>query len=205
MAVQTAVSALVGAGAPIDGLGFQAHLASPDPVDLRAFSSWVDDLGLLWAVTEFDVPLPITEVPEPAFLEFQAATYGAALAACVDAASCDTFVTWGITDRYWPGDAGGGFGTALWFDAQDMAKPAFAAMAEVLELASVVPATTIPPATTAPTTTTSIATDANDGPSDADTGSAVLAIAIGVAVLAGVALVIVTVRRSRRDSTAEQE
>ena len=204
VSVQAAVSTLVAAGVPIDGIGFQAHLASPDPVDLTTFSSWVGDLGLVWAVTEFDVPLPITEMADPVFLEFQAATYGDALTACVDSPICDTFVTWGITDRYSSGDAGGGFGGALWFDAQDVAKPAFTAMAEVLDAASVVPETTRPPATSAPPPTTS-ATVVDNETSEPDEGSAALAVAIGVAALGGVALVIVAARRSRHERTPEQE
>jgi len=204
VSVQSAVTTLVGAGVPIDGIGFQAHLASPDPVDFAAFSSWVGDLGLVWAVTEFDVPLPITEIDNPVFLEFQAATYGSALGACVESPICDTFVTWGITDRHVSDDDGGGFGGALWFDAQDAPKPAFTAMADVLDAASVVAATTLPP-TTLPTPPTTSGTEADVETSDADTDSPLIAIAVGAAALGGVALIVAAVRRSRRETTTEQE
>ena len=64
-AVRDRIGALVEAGVPIDGIGFQAHLFSPDPADFGQFNDWVGDLGLRWAVTEFDVPLPVTEVDNP--------------------------------------------------------------------------------------------------------------------------------------------
>jgi endo-1,4-beta-xylanase len=87
-AVRERVSALVETGAPIDGIGFQAHLFSPDPADFGQFSDWVDDLGLRWAVTEFDVPLPVTEIQSPDSLEYQAGVYAAALTSCVDDPAC---------------------------------------------------------------------------------------------------------------------
>lgn len=204
VAVQTAVSTLVAAGVPIDGIGLQAHMASPDPVDFTTFSSWVGDLGLVWAVTEYDVPLPITEVTNPVFLEFQAATYGDALGACVQSPICDTFVTWGITDRYWQGDAGEGFGGALWFDDQDAPKSAFAAMAEVLDAASVALPTTLPPTTsTLPPTTTVV--DADTAATGSDSNSTVIAVVVGAAALGGIALIIAALRRPRRERTPEQE
>jgi GH35 family endo-1,4-beta-xylanase len=81
VAVRDRIAALVAEGAPIDGVGFQSHQFSPDPVDLAQFTTWVGDLGLEWAVTEFDVPLPVTEISNPESLEFQAQVYADALAA----------------------------------------------------------------------------------------------------------------------------
>ena len=119
--VRDRIAVLVADGVPIDGVGFQSHLFSPDPADLSEFSAWVGDLGLVWAVTEFDVPLPVTEIDNPDSLAFQAGVYASALAACADAPNCDTFVTWGITDRFStiPAETGGAFGGALWLDAND--------------------------------------------------------------------------------------
>ena len=123
-----------------------------------------------WAVTEFDVPLPYTEIANPESLAFQAEAYANALGACIDAASCDTFVTWGITDRLppEPDATGGSFGGALWFDVFDDPKPAFDAMAAVFgplepvtattaetptDTSVTTPATTDPAGTGRPTTT----------------------------------------------------
>ncbi len=124
VAVRDRIGALVADGVPIDGIGFQSHLFSPDPADFAQLSGWVDELGLQWAVTEFDVPLPVTEIDNPVSLDFQAEVYAAALTACVDAPGCDTFVTWGISDRFSPipAETGGAFGGALWFDANDAAE-----------------------------------------------------------------------------------
>ncbi len=112
VAVRDRIAALVADGAPIDGIGFQSHLFSPDPADFAEFSDWVGELGLEWAVTEFDVPLPVTEITNAESLDFQADEYAQALAACVDAPNCDTFVTWGISDRFSPipAESGGAFG-----------------------------------------------------------------------------------------------
>ena len=111
-AVRDRIGTLLADGAPIDGIGFQSHLFSPDPTDFGEFSGWVGELGLSWAVTEFDVPLPVTEIDNPESLAFQADIYADALGACVDDPGCDTFVTWGISDRFSPipAETGGAFG-----------------------------------------------------------------------------------------------
>ncbi len=83
--VRDRIAALVADGVPIDGIGFQSHLFSPDPADFTQFTDWVGQLGLQWAVTEFDVPLPVTEISNPETLDFQAQVYADALAACTDA------------------------------------------------------------------------------------------------------------------------
>jgi len=70
--VRDRIAALVAGGVPIDGVGFQSHLFSPDPADFTQFTAWVGELGLSWAVTEFDVPLPVTEIANAETLEFQA-------------------------------------------------------------------------------------------------------------------------------------
>jgi endo-1,4-beta-xylanase len=153
--VREAIGGLVAAGVPIDGVGVQSRLLSPDPLDVGEFTAWVEDLGLEWAITEFDVPVPVTEVADPATLEFQAEAFAQALQACVDSPACDTFVVSGVTDRVSsaPFETGGAFGGALFLDAEGQPKPAFDAMADVLRSAVAVP-TTEPPATAAPTTTT---------------------------------------------------
>ncbi|MGB0111822.1 MAG: endo-1,4-beta-xylanase [Ilumatobacteraceae bacterium] len=194
-AVQSTVAGLLDAGTPIDGIGFKAHLFSPDPVDLAEFSTWATDLGLVWAVTEFDVPVPITEVTDATILEFQAVNYGDALAACTGSPSCDTFVTWGITDRFSPipAETGGAFGGALWFDEQDQPKPAFDSLADGLASAEVETAPTTVPVTkeSAPPTTDSPAAATTDGGGS----SPVAPIIIGVAALAVCGAIVLALRR----------
>jgi endo-1,4-beta-xylanase len=196
-AVRDRIGALVEAGAPIDGIGFQAHLFSPDPADFGQFNDWVGGLGLRWAVTEFDVPLPVTEVDSPESLQYQADIYGAALGACVDDPGCDTFVTWGISDRFSPipAETGGAFGGALWFDTNDVAKPAFDALVAVLSplAASTTTLSTPQSETAAPPTTVSPPT------SEPDEGtSSTVPILIGLAALGAVAALIVMARRRGR-------
>jgi endo-1,4-beta-xylanase len=198
------IAALVAGGVPIDGVGFQSHLFSPDPVDLTEFTAWVGELGLTWAVTEFDVPLPVTEIANPETLEFQAQVYEAALAACVDAADCDTFVTWGISDRFSPipAETGGAFDGALWFDANDQPKPAFDAMAQVLTQRS--PAASAPSTDPAGELAADAAVDSTaavSGDGGDDDNSSVVALLVGLVALGAIAAVIFGARRRRSSPT----
>jgi endo-1,4-beta-xylanase len=199
------VSSLLERGTPIDGVGIEAHLFSPEPVDLAAFSAWVSDLGLQWAITEFDVPLPATEVATPEVLSFQADTYRAALSACVESPSCDTFVTWGISDRLstMAEETAGVYGGSLWLDANDQPKPAYEAIRGVFtELVG----TLEPPATSTPTTDapaiadaapSSVADDTADGTVDDDSANPVVPILVGLGALAAIGVVVLVVRRRR--------
>jgi endo-1,4-beta-xylanase len=199
--VRERITALTAAGAPIDGVGFQSHLFSPDPADFAQLSSWTGELGLVWAVTEFDVPLPITELTSTQSLQFQADEYADALAACADAANCDTFVTWGISDRFspLPAETGGAFGGALWFDENDDPKPAFDAMAEVLRQRGTPEAapTTEPALEDAPATA---APDAVESADDSGDGGAVFVPVLAGIVALGVVAAIIAFSRRRRDN-----
>ncbi len=202
--VRDRTAALVAADTPIDGIGFQSHLFSPDPADFSELSAWVTDLGLQWGVTEFDVPLPVTEIDSAEALEFQATVYADALTACADAPDCTSFVTWGISDRFSPipAETGGAFGGALWFDADDEPKPAFAAMADAL-------ADRATPAT--PTTSTaSVAGRSSTSPQDTtsgngDGGGDSVLMVVGLGGLAVVATLVVVARRRRGGHVASSD
>jgi endo-1,4-beta-xylanase len=196
--VRDRIAALVADGVPIDGVGFQSHLFSPDPADFAQLSGWVDELGLVWAVTEFDVPLPITEITNAESLRFQADVYADALSACADAVNCDTFVTWGISDRFSPipAETGGAFGGALWFDENGDPKPAFDAMADVLRQRATPEATTTS-GTTLEQAPTTVVPDGVDSPDDGDGGAVLVAVLAGIAALALVAAVIVRARSAK--------
>ena len=199
--VRDLVATLVAEGVPIDAIGFQSHLFSPDPADFTQFTAWTGDLGLGWAVTEFDVPLPVTEIANPQTLEFQAQEYADALASCADAANCDTFVTWGITDRFSPipAETGGAFDGALWLDANDAPKPAFDAMAQVFTQRGPPP----PAPSTDPAVDQSVepsvapTTEPDAGSADDGLDTAVVAVLVGGAALAAIAAVIAISRRRR--------
>ena len=205
--VASLVGGLVAREVPIDGVGFEAHLFSAEPVDFTQFSRWVSDLELEWAITEFDVPLPATEVATAEMLTFQADTYRAALAACVDAADCDTFVSWGLSDRYSPvpDETGGVYGGALWFADDGTPKPAHDAIRDVLAAnAPPAPPTTAPPTTdppVSPEASSSLADDDVAASSEDDSGSVLVPAAIGAAALVAVAALVVALVRLRRRRT----
>jgi endo-1,4-beta-xylanase len=193
--IRDRIATLLADGVPIDGIGIRSHLFSPDPADLTQLTAWVADLGLNWAITEFDVPLPVTEITSPESLEFQATQYGSALAACVDASNCDTFVVWGITDRYSPipSGTGGAFDGALWFDENDAPKPAFDAMADVLTERAT-PTTSVPAeveTTHAPTSVPPASESASDS------NGSVVVIVVGLAAVVVIGVVLVAARRRR--------
>ena len=205
--VASLVGGLVAREVPIDGVGFEAHLFSAEPMDFSQFSPWVSDLGLEWAITEFDVPLPATEVATAEMLTFQADTYRAALAACVDAAACDTFVSWGLSDRYSPvpAETGGVYGGALWFAGDGTPKPAHDAIRDVLLAnAPAAPTTTAPLVTEAPTALEKSSALADEAPATSDDGggSIVVPAAVGVAALVAVGALIAILRRRRRSPGA---
>ena len=117
-------------GVPIDGVGFQAHLScdcrdgcndtSVVAANMRRFI----EAGLDVWVTELDVTMSkqCTE-------QDQAAVYAALLGACLaNAPHCDSFMTWGFTDKYtWlPGKS------PLMFDEQYQPKPAYFALQKLL-------------------------------------------------------------------------
>lgn len=131
-AVQRLVRGLVRRHVPIDGVGFQAHMLGSDPSDQGALAAWVGKLGLRWAITEAD--MPIGAGADPAARARQATAFGAAARACVRDTACDTFVAWGLTDRYtwWTGLTAGGLPDALLFDADGQPKPALAAVHDAL-------------------------------------------------------------------------
>ena len=43
--VRDRISALLADGVPIDGIGFQSHLFSPDPADFSELTGWVERVG----------------------------------------------------------------------------------------------------------------------------------------------------------------
>ena len=124
------------AGVPIDGVGMQAHLRCDCQDEYGAYTGCNDteivaanmkrfiDVGLAVWVTELDVTM------QPGCtLDDQAAVYSALLGACLaNAPHCDSFMTWGFTDKHtWlPGTA------PLMFDEQYQPKPAYFALQKLL-------------------------------------------------------------------------
>ncbi len=130
-AVFALVTGLRARGVPIDGVGFQTHIvsveAAPSEAALAASLARLGDAGFAVAITELDVGLALPA--DQGQLQRQAAVYRSALAACLATPRCDTFVTWGFTDRHsWIPGHTPGRGAALPFDAQLRPKPAYEAL-----------------------------------------------------------------------------
>lgn len=115
-------------GIPIDGVGFQGHIAvNPDLVSYAANMKRFNDAGFETAYTEVDVGLHLPA--SQAELQDQATTYAGMLNVCLQAPNCHTFVTWGFTDRHsWISSQIPGYGDALPFDVALNPKPAYWAM-----------------------------------------------------------------------------
>jgi endo-1,4-beta-xylanase len=131
-ALYNVVAGLRRDGVPIDGVGFQSHLAlganlSTLGPNLRRFA----DLGLDVAITEMDVrlQLPATLAQHSA----QAALYSQVLQACLTTPRCVSFTVWGFTDRYsWVPYAYSGWGDACLFDTAYHPKPAYVQVRQLL-------------------------------------------------------------------------
>ena len=135
-AVHALLRELLDRSVPVHGIGFQMHLdlrAPPKPSEVAACLNWFADLGLEIHITEMDVA-----IPDPASqqdLDKQADIYRGILEACLSVERCTAFVTWGVTDRYsWIPSSTPGRGTALLFDENGRAKPAYYAVKEALGL-----------------------------------------------------------------------
>ncbi|MBJ7458042.1 MAG: endo-1,4-beta-xylanase [Thermoleophilaceae bacterium] len=122
-------------GVPMDGIGFQAHIASLAAPDYRGVTSWIAPLGLRWAVTELDQPCSTDPLTKWLCFQAQGETFRQITAACVADAACDTVVQWGISDRrsWWTSLVPGGLlGNPLAFDTNLRRKPAANAVYRVL-------------------------------------------------------------------------
>ena len=120
---------LVDVSAPIDGVGLQFHHRAADSFtadDVVSVFDRIDALGLQAAVTEADVRIELVDgEPSAGDLAAQAELVGAILEGCIAADNCDTFVMWGLTDRWsWVPDTFPGEGVATLFDTNGAPKPA---------------------------------------------------------------------------------
>jgi len=132
------VERVLATGAPIDGVGFQAHFffARPDRVALQAQIQAMADLGLAVELTELDIPIGLFGA-ESDPLAAQAGAYADVFAACLAVSACRGITTWGVSDgTTWLDDAAFFSNYApnrpLLFDAQYDPKPAYGAVRDEL-------------------------------------------------------------------------
>ena len=110
-------------------MGLQFHHRAADSFtadDVVSVFDRIDALGLQAAVTEADVRIELVDgEPSAGDLAAQAELFGAILEGCISADNCDTFVMWGLTDRWsWVPDTFPGEGVATLFDTKGAPKPA---------------------------------------------------------------------------------
>ncbi|MQY37045.1 Endo-1,4-beta-xylanase A [Streptomyces sp. RB17] len=120
-------------GVPLDGIGFQTHLALqygyPSSLEdnLRRFAG----LGLDTALTEVDVRMQLPATEEK--LAEQASWYGNLVKACLAVRRCVGVTIWDYTDKYsWIPAVFPGEGAALPWDEQLNPKPAYQALRDAL-------------------------------------------------------------------------
>ena len=108
-ALFTLVADLKRRGVPVDGVGVQMHLDSPQATppyaQLVAEMRRYAEIGVAIEVTEMDVPTP-TNVTGPGRNPDaeQAGAFERVARACRDAGNCTGFTTWGVADPYsWRG------------------------------------------------------------------------------------------------------
>ena len=126
-------------GVPIDGVGFQMHIAHlhADAASISANIQRFTALGLQVHITEMDVALPVDGEGNatPDDLQRQADIYGQIASACLSHPGCTAIQVWGFTDRYsWIGSHSKQTeGAALPFDRNYRSKPAYAALLVALK------------------------------------------------------------------------
>jgi endo-1,4-beta-xylanase len=125
-------------GVPIDGIGFQMHIANlhANIPSISANIARFTALGMQVHITEMDVSLAVDANgnASPEDLARQADIYRQVAEACVSHPGCTAIQTWGFTDKYsWIGSRSKHTqGAALPFDRNYRAKPAYDALRNAL-------------------------------------------------------------------------
>jgi endo-1,4-beta-xylanase len=128
-AMYNLVSDLIDEGVPLDGVGFQSHLAIQYgfPGGMQQNLQRFADLGLDVAVTELDVRMELPS--DSAKLTTQAAYYQRVVEACLAVERCAGITVWDYTDKYsWVPSTFPGQGAANLYDENLRPKPAHAAV-----------------------------------------------------------------------------
>lgn len=140
------VQSLLAQGVPIDGVGFQSHLAIQYgfPNQMQQNLQRFADLGLDVAVTELDVRMLLPS--DATKLATQATYFRNVINACLGVARCVGVTVWGYTDKYsWIPSTFPGEGAAHLADANFQQKPSYTAVHDALSTGTT-------PDTTPPTT-----------------------------------------------------
>jgi endo-1,4-beta-xylanase len=126
-------------GVPIDGVGFQMHIAKlhADVASISTNIKRFTALGVQVHITEMDVRVPVDASGNARAedLQRQADIYREITAACLSDPGCTAIQTWGFTDKYsWIGSHSKRTqGAALPFDQNYRPKPAYEAVRKALQ------------------------------------------------------------------------
>jgi endo-1,4-beta-xylanase len=135
-AVYALVRQLRREGVPVQAVGVQGHLGVQYgfPADVTANLQRFSRLGLLTAITEADVRMPMP--PDVVKLQAQAQGYNVLLQGCLLTRGCISYTVWGFTDKYsWVPGVFTGEGAANLLDENFAPKPAYQAVQSTLRLA----------------------------------------------------------------------
>jgi GH35 family endo-1,4-beta-xylanase len=116
---------------PLDGIGLQMHTVRGAPAQERLEEAIrrIGDIGLAVHISEMDVPTWYLGPTQEEKLARQADSYRRVAAACQAQPACFRITTWGFSDRYtWRGTSS----QPLPFDVEYGAKPAWAALRELV-------------------------------------------------------------------------
>lgn len=125
-------------GVPIDGVGFEMHIAHlhADVASISANIKRFTALGVRVHITEMDVALSVDAEGNARAedLQLQADIYRGIATACLSHPGCTAIQTWGFTDKYsWIGSHSKKTeGAALPFDRNYRPKPAYLALRKAL-------------------------------------------------------------------------
>ncbi|PSR72566.1 hypothetical protein PHLCEN_2v11559 [Hermanssonia centrifuga] len=131
-ALQNLVKSLKSSGAPIDGVGLQAHFIVgevPSQASLQQNMEAFTALGVEVAITELDIRMTLPSTT--ALLTQQEKDYQTVIAACAAVQGCVGVTIWDWTDKYsWVPQTFSGQGAACPWDANLVKKPAFTGIAD---------------------------------------------------------------------------
>lgn len=138
-AVFQMVQQFLKSGVPINGVGFEMHVASdyyPSAGQLAQNMQALAALGIQVHITEMDVRLPVDSSgnASAADLQTQAQIYQSVLSVCLQQPNCTAFQVWGVSyNDSWIPSVFPGYGAALPFDFNYQPTPAFSALLTAMQ------------------------------------------------------------------------
>ncbi|GIH15567.1 endo-1,4-beta-xylanase [Rugosimonospora africana] len=140
-------------GAPLNGIGFETHLAVQYgfPTQMQQNMARFANLGLDVAITELDVRMTLPETS--AQDATQSTYYTNVINACKAISRCVGWTVWGVSDNYsWVPSTFSGQGAPLLWNTNEQQKPLYTTVLNALGGSSTPPPSSPPPTSTRPST-----------------------------------------------------